>query len=390
VNLPRSQGLAARDTADSDVDERAAANEQRFRLAAIVESSDDAIIGKTLEGVVTSWNEGAHRLFGYSATEMLGQPISRLVPGDRLGEEPAILAKLAKGTRVEHFDTVRLHKDGKEIHVSVTISPVRDSAGHLVGASKIVRDITERRRSEEALARATSTAEAANRELEAFSYSVAHDLRAPLRGMNGFAQVLLDTYGDKLDADGQDWLNEIVLNARKMGALIDALLSLARLTRSELSHESVDLSALVRAIAAQLSAAEPGRTVELVVEDHLVADLDPVLARALIENLVGNAWKFTGKAAHPRVEFGRVEARGEQAFFLRDNGVGFDMAFSNKLFGPFQRLHTTVEFPGTGIGLATVQRIVHRHGGRVWAIGAVDAGATVYFTFPNRTSGVFR
>jgi PAS domain S-box-containing protein len=389
VNSHRSQNLG-RVAAGGDADERAAANEQRFRLAAIVESSDDAIIGKTLEGVVTSWNEGAHRLFGYSATEMVGQPVSRLVPGDRLGEEAPILAKLAKGERVDHFDTVRLHKSGKEIHVSVTISPVRDTSGNLVGASKIVRDITERRRAEEALARATATAEAASRELEAFSYSVAHDLRAPLRGMNGFAQVLLDTYGDKLDADGRDWLQEIVLNARKMGALIDALLSLARLTRRELSHESVDLSALVRAIAAQLSAAEPGRKVELVVEDRLVADLDPVLARALIENLVANAWKFTGKVAHPRIEFGRVDAHGEQAFFLRDNGAGFDMAFSSKLFGPFQRLHTADEFPGTGIGLATVQRIVHRHGGRVWAVGAVNGGATVYFTCPNRTSGVFR
>jgi PAS domain S-box-containing protein len=389
VNSHRSQDLAARPSTGGDAEERAAANEQRFRLAAIVESSDDAIIGKTLDGVVTSWNEGAHRLFGYSASEMLGQPIARLVPGDRLGEEPAILAKLAKGARVDHFDTVRLHKDGKEIHVSVTISPVRDSAGNLVGASKIVRDITERRRSEQALARATETAEAANRELEAFSYSVAHDLRAPLRGMNGFAQVLLDTYGDKLDADGRDWLQEIVLNARKMGALIDALLSLARLTRRELSHESVDLSALVRAAAAQHSAAEPGRVVELVVRDHLIAELDPMLAQALIENLVGNAWKFTGKAAHPRIEFGRVEAHGAQAFFLRDNGAGFDMAFSNKLFGPFQRLHTAAEFPGTGIGLATVQRIVHRHGGRVWAVGAVDGGATIFFAFPNR-SGVFQ
>ena len=267
---------------------------------------------------------------------------------------------------------------------------MRDSAGNLVGASKIVRDITGRRRAEEALARATATAEAASRELEAFSYSVAHDLRAPIRGMNGFAQVLLDTYSDKLDADGRDWLQEIILNARKMAALIDALLSLARLTRSELSHESVDLSELVRASVARLAAAEPARTVELSVHDHLVANLDPVLARALIENLVGNAWKFTSKVAHPRIEFGRVDAHGEQAFFVRDNGAGFDMAFSSKLFGPFQRLHTADEFPGTGIGLATVQRIVQRHGGRVWAVGAVGEGATVYFTCPNRTSGVFR
>jgi PAS domain S-box-containing protein len=365
-------------------------DEERFRLAAIVESSDDGIIGKTLDGVVTSWNDGARRIFGYSAEEIVGRPVSLLVPADRQNEEPPILARLARGERVEHFDTVRVCKGGKEIDVSVAISPVRDSAGTLVGASKIVRDITQRRRAEQALARAIETAEAASRELEAFSYSVAHDPRAPLRGMSGFAQVLLDTYRDKLDVDGQELLQDIVMNARKMAALIDALLSLARLTRSELSHQSVDLSAVVRATAVQLQEAEPERVVELVVQDGLTANLDPVLARALIENLVGNAWKFTAKVPRPRVEFGVLKGHGESAFFVRDNGAGFDMVFSDKLFGPFQRLHTVDEFPGTGIGLATVQRIVHRHGGRVWAVGAVGAGATVYFSFPDRTYGASR
>jgi PAS domain S-box-containing protein len=364
------------------------ANEQRFRLAAMVDSSNDAIIGKTLDGVITSWNEGAHRIFGYSAEEIVGQPVSRLIPGTLESEEPEIHAKLARGERVETFDTVRLTKNDRLIHVSVTISPVHDSAGNLVGASKIVRDITDRRLAEGALARAKEAAEAANRELEAFSYAVAHDLRAPLRGMNGFAQVLLNTYRDKLDAEGQDWLQEIVLNAGKMGALIDALLSLARLTRREPRHESVDLSSLVRATAKQLSAAEPGRAVELVVQDHLTAELDPVLARALIENLLGNAWKFTSKVPLARIEFGvRQEKNGTSAFFVRDNGAGFDMAFADKLFGPFQRLHTALEFPGTGIGLATVQRIARRHGGRAWAEGVVNGGATFHFSFPERSPG---
>jgi PAS domain S-box-containing protein len=365
-------------------------NYHRLRLAAIVDSSNDAIIGKTLEGIITSWNEGARRIFGYSEQEMLGQPVTRLVPADREAEEPEILRKLARGERVGHFDTVRLCKSGDAIHASVTISPVRDPAGELIGASMIVRDITERHRSEDALARAKETAEAASRELEAFSYTVAHDLRAPLRGMNGFAQVLLDTYRDKLDADGQDWLEEIVLNAGKMGALIDALLSLSRLTRSEPRRETVDLSSVVRAAAKELSAAEPGRRVEMVVQDHLTADLDPVLARALIENLLGNAWKFTSKVPHARVEFGSTLSNGARAFFVRDNGAGFDMTFADKLFGPFQRLHTAEEYPGTGIGLATVQRIARRHGGRTWADGTVNGGATFYFSFPERSAGVAR
>jgi len=370
-----------------DITERRKNEEQRFRLAAMVDSSDDAIIGKTFEGIVTSWNAGAERLFGYTAEEMNGQSIRLLIPPARADEESEILKHLASG-QVERFDTVRLHKDGREIDVSVTSSPVRNSRGELVGASKVVRDISHRKRVEEALARAKDSAEAANRELEAFSYSVAHDLRAPLRGMNGFAQVLLDTYADKLDAEGKDWLHEIVLNAKKMGELIDALLSLARVTRSDLTRERVDLSALAREAVQRLVASEPHRTVSVHVEADLHAEVDPRLARALLTNLLGNAWKFTSKAAAPRIELGAIEKDGALAFFVRDNGAGFDMAYASKLFAPFQRLHTVVEFPGTGIGLATVQRIVHRHGGRVWAEGSVDAGATFYFTLPSRGSGV--
>ena len=270
---------------------------------------------------------------------------------------------------------------------------IRDSADWLglavfAATCTLVSGIAEATRRANARAKqAHEDAEVANRELEAFSYSVAHDLRAPLRGMNGFAQVLLDGYGEKLDADGQDALQEILLNARRMGSLIDALLSLSRVTRSAVKPESVDLSEVVRAIGSQLSTAEPERTVDLVVQDDLHADLDPDLARTLVENVLGNAWKFTGKVPAPRIEFGITERNRVRAFYVRDNGAGFDMAFANKLFAPFQRLHTVAEFPGTGIGLATVQRIVHRHGGRLWAEGAVDGGATFYFAFPHRNLG---
>jgi light-regulated signal transduction histidine kinase (bacteriophytochrome) len=265
------------------------------------------------------------------------------------------------------------------------VSPIRDGRGQLIGASKVVRDITDRRRVQEDLVRARDAAKAASRELEAFSYSVAHDLRAPLRGLDGFAQLLIDTHRDKLDAEAQDWLQEILLNAHKMSELIDALLSLARVTRSEPHYDVVDLSSLVRSTAAGLAASEPGRTVELVIEDGLHAELDPVLARALIDNLLANAWKFTSKVAAPRIRFYACETDGARAFVVRDNGAGFDMAFASKLFVPFQRLHTPAEFHGTGIGLATAQRIVHRHGGRIWADGTVNAGAAFYFTLPSRS-----
>jgi PAS domain S-box-containing protein len=369
-----------------DITERKKAEEQKSSLAAIVDSSDDAIIGKTLAGVVTSWNPGAERMFGYTAEEIVGERIALIFPPGFEAEERNILETLAKGQGLQ-FDTVRRRKDGRDIDVSATISPVRDASGRVVGISKVVRDITDRRQAEESLARAKNAAEDASRELEAFSYSVAHDLRAPLRGMNGFAQVLLDTYGDKFDAEGKDWLAEILLNAHKMGALIDSLLSLSRVTRSEMKRETIDLSALCRATTEELQAESPQRGVEIVVPEHLRADADPVLARALMDNLVGNAWKFTSKVPAARIELGAIDNDGQRAFFVRDNGAGFDMAYANKLFAPFQRLHTVSEFPGTGIGLATVQRIVRRHGGRTWAEGAVDRGATFFFTLPARTSG---
>jgi PAS domain S-box-containing protein len=383
--LQSERGLLV-SSAIRDMSERRKAEEQRFRLAALVDSSDDAIIGKTLTGIITSWNTGAQRLFGYAADEMIGQHITRLVPPSRLVEEKRVLESLAAGN-VERFDTVRVRKDGREIDVSITSSPVRDGAGKLVGASKVARDITARREAEKALARARDAAEIANHELESFSYSVAHDLRAPLRGMNGFAQVLLDGYKDKLDAEGRDWLEEIVLNAKKMAGLIDALLSLTRVTRSELKPERVDLSRIVRDVAERLVAEETGRKVELEVQEHLHADMDARLARALVDNLVGNAWKFTGNVPCGHIQFGATDEHGVRTFFVRDNGAGFDMTFANNLFAPFQRLHTASEFPGTGIGLATVRRILQRHGGNIWAEGKVNEGATFYFTVPNPSNG---
>jgi PAS domain S-box-containing protein len=365
--------------------ERIRSEQQRASLAALVESSDDAIIGKSLAGVVTSWNEGARRLFGYSSTEIIGHSISLIVPPEREQEFVAALKAVSAGD-VQRFDTVRRRKDGTLVDVSLTISPVRDTAGKVVSISKVARDVTARRHAERQLARAKETAEAASRELEAFSYSVAHDLRAPLRGMNGFAQVLLDEYGDKFDAEGRDWLNEILLNANRMGALIDALLSLSRVTRGAVRREAVNLTALARETAAALAAREPERDVQFAIQDDLRVEADLTLARALIDNLLGNAWKFTRKAAHPRISVGSSEREGERVFFVRDNGAGFDMAYVPKLFAPFQRLHSNTDFPGTGIGLATVQRIVLRHGGRIWADGTVDGGATFSFTLPNETS----
>lgn len=222
--------------------------------------------------------------------------------------------------------------------------------------------------------------EAANSELEAFSYSVSHDLRAPLRSIDGFSQVLQEDFGDRLGADGEDALGRIRRAARHMGQLIDDLLKLSKVTRAELHRERVDLSEMSRSVAAEISRRDSKRQAEVTIADGAVVEADPRLLRIVLENLMDNAFKFTSKKADARIEFGTRENDGRTAYFVRDNGVGFDMAYAGKLFGAFQRLHSTAEFPGTGIGLATVQRIVHRHGGSVRAEGVLGEGATFSFS----------
>ncbi|MCU0527358.1 MAG: GAF domain-containing protein [Elainella sp. Prado103] len=222
---------------------------------------------------------------------------------------------------------------------------------------------------------------AVNRELEAFSYSVSHDLRAPLRSIDGFSQALLEDYLEQLDETGQDYLRRIRAATQRMGQLIDDLLTLSRVTRSDMRKESVDLSQLARYICTHLQQTEPDRSVEFVMHDDLVTYGDIRLLQVVLDNLLNNAWKFTSKHPQARIEFGMLTSEnGTPVYFVRDNGVGFDMTFIDKLFKPFQRLHGMQEFPGNGIGLATVQRIIHRHGGQVWAEGAIDQGATFYFT----------
>lgn len=221
---------------------------------------------------------------------------------------------------------------------------------------------------------------AANRDLESFAYSVSHDLRAPLRSIDGFAEMLAQESGDRLDPDGRDHLQRIRAASQRMGHLIDALLDLSRLSRAEMRRERVDLSLLARAVSDDLLKAEPARRVEVRVADGAVAQGDERLLRVLLQNLIGNAWKFTRGRPVAHIEFGKAQKDGRTSYFVRDDGAGFEMAYVHKLFGPFQRLHSAGDFEGTGIGLATVARIVQRHGGRVWAEGAVDRGATFFFS----------
>lgn len=217
-------------------------------------------------------------------------------------------------------------------------------------------------------------------ELESFSYSVSHDLRAPLNSINGFSQALYDDYSGVLDEDGKDYLQRVLASTRKMNQLIDGLLKLSTMSRIEMDADAVDLSGMASEIAEGLKMGQPGRDVEFVVEDQLLATGDAQMLNAALENLLSNAWKYTGKRAKAMIEFGALSGNGTTTYFVRDDGAGFDMAYADKLFGAFQRLHTESEFEGTGIGLATVRRVVQRHGGKVWAESEVDRGATFYFT----------
>jgi light-regulated signal transduction histidine kinase (bacteriophytochrome) len=259
--------------------------------------------------------------------------------------------------------------------------------------SSAIRDVTRRRQDEQALTalnndlRAkTRQLEVAYKELEAFSYSVSHDLRTPLRSLDGFSQALLEDYSDRLDDEGRNYLQRIRAASQRMGQLIDDLLNLSKVTRATMERERVDLSKMAREIFEMLHTSDPQRRVDFIIADGLLVEADSRLLRIVMVNLLGNAWKFTAKAAHPRIEFGCEGENGDQSYFVRDNGAGFDMKYAGKLFGAFQRLHPAAEFPGTGIGLATVQRIVQRHAGRIWATGEPNAGATFHFTLRDAPS----
>lgn len=242
----------------------------------------------------------------------------------------------------------------------------------------------ENRQLEDMVRERTTELATANKELEAFCYSVSHDLRAPLRALDGFSNELLRNYSDRLDDKGRHYLQRLRSGTQRMGQLIDDLLQLSRLSRDEMSCERVDLSALAIAVAADLRSQEPTRQVSFAIQPDLFCQGDPGLFRVVLENLLGNAWKFTAKKAAANIAMERTEQQGLKAFLVRDDGAGFDMSHSSKLFGAFQRLHSQQEFPGTGIGLAIVQRVIHRHGGKVWAESLPGIGTTVYFSVPTK------
>ncbi|HVB79596.1 MAG TPA: PAS domain S-box protein [Candidatus Binataceae bacterium] len=368
--------------------------EERFR--ALLESAPDSMVIVSEDRRIVLVNTRTEKLFGYARAELLGNPIEMLVPSRFRGRhapqhsrQRADPEARATGTAVELSG---LRKDGTEIPIEITLSLIETEDGTLV--ARAIRDISERKRIAEEMRllnelehRHAAQLEAANKELEAFSYSVSHDLRAPLRSIDGFGLALIEDHAGQLDAAAKALLDRIRAATKRMALLIDDLLNLARVTRSEMRYEVVDLSAMAKEVLAELQSEDPERRVECIVGEGAIGHGDPHLLRVVLENLLGNAWKFTMNKPQARIELGVAQQDGAAVYFVRDDGSGFDMTYVDKLFGTFQRLHAASEFPGTGIGLASVRRIIHRHGGRTWAEGAVGKGATFSFTLAEHEGG---
>lgn len=359
------------------------AREAEHFMAAVVDSSDDAIITKDLNGIITSWNPGAERLFGYSAEEAIGRYVTMLIPPEREDEEPNILGRLRRGERIDHYETVRRRKDGAMLDISLTVSPVRDGSGRIIGASKIARDITARKRIERQLAAMQEELTAANTELESrvaertasleravaqmeeFSYSVSHDLRSPVRAMKGYAEALIEDHAGTLDEEGRTLVERIIRSGTRMENLIQDLLTYSRLARSELKLHPVAVDRLVADIVQQYDALQSPKA-DVVIRQPMARVLahEPSLLQAL-SNLLVNSIKFVEQGKRPRVEVWTESRNAHVRLWVQDNGIGVRPEYQSRLFRMFERVHKQSCYEGTGIGLAIVRKAAERMGGRV-------------------------
>ncbi|UCD27697.1 MAG: PAS domain S-box protein, partial [Planctomycetota bacterium] len=378
-----------------DITEREHANEELRKseenYRSIFNAANDAIFVHNIDtGDIIDVNQRMCDLYGYSSQEVHQLNVEDLSSGQPpYTQEYALeLINKAAGGEPQLFEWMAKDKTGRLFWVEVSLK--RAVIGGTARLLAIVRDVTERKQAEEEIRKLNEeleqrvierTAEltAANKELESFSYSVSHDLRAPLRAINGFSQILQEEHASRIDKQGKHYLNRIRLAGQHMDEIIDGLLMLSRVTRANLMKQEVDLSTIARTIADVHQETEPDRKVTFTIKEEITVYGDKNLLQIVMENLIGNAWKFTSKKKHAKIEFGIMEIDKKQTYFVRDNGEGFNMEYADRLFSSFSRLHGKDEFEGSGIGLATVQRIVHRHGGCIWAKSEPDKGAVFYF-----------
>lgn len=374
-------------TLRKEAEERVIKTQQRFRN--LCEAAPDGIVLVGKGGIISLVNKQTERIFGYPRTALIGQPIEKLIPQRYHQQHKRHRAAYQQSSTIREMgvgmELYGLRADGTEFPVEVALSPFESEESAETIA--IIRDITVRKKTEKQIKHLSHSLQnklrelaTINQELEFFSYSVSHDLRAPLRTMDGFSAILWEEYAEVLDEDGKHYLRRIQTASQRMGLSIDGLLQLSRINRHEIGQSILDLSAMVTGIVADLRQAQPDHPMEVHIQPGMAVQADGKLVLIGLENLLANAWKYTRGQERPQVEFICLEKEGEQVFIVRDNGVGFNQKYEAKLFQVFQRLHGPHEFEGLGIGLATVQRIVRRHGGRIWAEGEEGKGAVFYFT----------
>ncbi len=402
--IPKALMLRSPEELTREIQERKRAEEQVARLNRTLEKRflstfEQAAVGIahiSKSGVWIRLNKRYGQFLGCPSEELVGRNHKEFIHPDDVELNESLFQQLLEG-KTEHY-VVRMRyvrKGGDFIWVKLTVSLVYDETGELEYALAVAEDISRKKQIEEENRRwaeelekrveeRTAQLKAVNQELEAFSYSVSHDLRAPLRAIDGFSLALLEDYENVLDETGKDYLDRVRTETQRMGGLIDDMLQLSRLTRGEMIRQDIDLSQMAHEVIDELRVGDPKRHVVVEIQDGIVVNADEYLIRAVIQNLLENAWKFTSKTMDAHIWFGMLQSHDEggekTVYFVKDNGAGFDMAYVNKMFTAFQRLHGVDEFPGSGIGLATVQRVIHRHGGEVWAEGEVGKGATIYFT----------
>jgi PAS domain S-box-containing protein len=365
-----------------DITDQTRMSELQERLAAIVESSEDAIVSKDLTGHIQSWNRGAEQLFGYTADEVIGKSITIIIPPDRLHEELDILSRLQRGERVDHFETIRKHKDGSLLNISLMISPVRDAQGRVVGASKVARNITERKRQEKALQEANEALTQSNEDLEQFAYSASHDLQEPLRIASAFSELLQRKFGGKLGGEGDEFIRYIVDASARMQQLLRDLRTFSqasKLTQDQVPN--VDAGEVLRRTISNMKTAIDDSNAVITHGALPVVAMHEFQLVQLFQNIISNAIRYRSQTS-PVIHIDAKCSDNKCTFSIRDNGIGIDPQYKEQIFGIFERLHTTADYSGTGMGLAICQRIVERLGGSIWVESELGRGSTFYFTLP--------